>query len=45
LGFVNAALTSDPDDARAAMIQAVSELPQPNRDTIVFFNTTPATVS
>jgi len=32
--FVNAALTSDPDYARAATIQAVSELPQPNRDTI-----------
>jgi Rac GTPase-activating protein 1 len=34
--FVNAALTSDPDDARAAMIQAISELPQPNRDTLAF---------
>jgi len=34
--FVNAALTSDPDDARAAIIQAVSELPQPNRDTLSF---------
>lgn len=34
--FVNAALTSDPDDAKAAMIQAISQLPQPNRDTLAF---------
>lgn len=34
--FVKAALTSDPDDARASMIQAISELPQPNRDTLAF---------
>jgi Rac GTPase-activating protein 1 len=34
--FVKAALTCDRDDARAAMIQAISELPQPNRDTLAF---------
>jgi Rac GTPase-activating protein 1 len=34
--FVAAALTSDPGDARAAMIQAISEVPQPNRDTVAF---------
>jgi Rac GTPase-activating protein 1 len=34
--FVAAALTSDPDDARAAMIQAISEVPQPNRNTVTF---------
>jgi len=30
------ALIFDPDDARAAMFQAISELPQPNRDTLAF---------
>lgn len=34
--FVNAALISDADDARVAMIQAISELQQPNRDTLAF---------
>ncbi|XP_023715210.1 rac GTPase-activating protein 1 isoform X2 [Cryptotermes secundus] len=34
--FVKAAENSDPDDARAAMFQAISELPQPNRDTLAF---------
>jgi Rac GTPase-activating protein 1 len=34
--FVKAAETSDPEDARAAMYQAISELPQPNRDTLAF---------
>lgn len=34
--FVKAAEISDPDDARAAMFQAISELPQPNRDTLAF---------
>jgi Rac GTPase-activating protein 1 len=34
--FVKAAAICDPDDARAAMFQAISELPQPNRDTLAF---------
>lgn len=34
--FVRATENPDPDDARAAMYQAISELPQPNRDTLAF---------
>lgn len=34
--FVKAAENSDSEDARAAMYQAISELPQPNRDTLAF---------
>jgi Rac GTPase-activating protein 1 len=34
--FVKAAENSDAEDGRAAMYQAISELPQPNRDTLAF---------
>jgi Rac GTPase-activating protein 1 len=34
--FVRAAENSDAEDGRAAMYQAISELPQPNRDTLAF---------
>ncbi|XP_014236380.1 rac GTPase-activating protein 1-like [Trichogramma pretiosum] len=34
--FVKAAAIRDPQDAETAMFQAVSELPQPNRDTLAF---------
>ncbi len=34
--FVNAANCPDSTDAEAALIQAVSELPRPNRDTLAF---------
>lgn len=32
--FVNATEIPDPEDAQAALFQAISELPQPNRDTL-----------
>ncbi|PNF38684.1 hypothetical protein B7P43_G17870 [Cryptotermes secundus] len=34
--FAKAAENPDPDDSRALMYQAISELPQPNRDTLAF---------
>jgi Rac GTPase-activating protein 1 len=34
--FVKAAENPDPDDSRALLYQAISELPQPNRDTLAF---------
>ena len=32
--FVQATEIADPEDARAALYQVISELPQPNRDTL-----------
>ncbi|XP_028163597.1 rac GTPase-activating protein 1-like isoform X3 [Ostrinia furnacalis] len=34
--FMDAAKLSEPSDATAAVVQAVSQLPQPNRDTLAF---------
>ncbi|XP_045773281.1 rac GTPase-activating protein 1-like [Maniola jurtina] len=34
--FMHAATLCEPSDATAAIVQAVSELPQPNRDTLAF---------
>ncbi|XP_075978175.1 rac GTPase-activating protein 1-like isoform X2 [Anticarsia gemmatalis] len=34
--FMHAATLSEPSDATAAVVQAVSQLPQPNRDTLAF---------
>ncbi|CAH4028588.1 rac GTPase-activating protein 1-like isoform X2 [Pieris brassicae] len=34
--FIDAAKLSEPSDATAAIVQAVSQLPQPNRDTLAF---------
>lgn len=34
--FMDAAKLSEPADATAAIVQAVSQLPQPNRDTLAF---------
>ncbi|XP_053609248.1 rac GTPase-activating protein 1-like isoform X1 [Plodia interpunctella] len=34
--FMNAAKLSEPSDATAAVVQAVTQLPQPNRDTLAF---------
>lgn len=34
--FMEAARISDPTDANSAVVQAVSQLPQPNRDTLAF---------
>ncbi len=34
--FINAAQLEDEDDAHSALYQAVSQLPQPNRDTLAF---------
>ena len=34
--FTKAAEHQDPDMGRALMIQAISQLPQPNRDTLAF---------
>ncbi|XP_026327515.1 rac GTPase-activating protein 1-like [Hyposmocoma kahamanoa] len=34
--FMDAAKVAEPNDAAAAIVQAVSQLPQPNRDTLAF---------